>query len=142
MTDIDFKYSHAAILVSNLERSMDFYQRAVGWTHSFTLEQGSDLGEANAVGGSGRISFGLLGGVPLEFVEMQVPLERRSSPNHYGLFLVSVTVSEIEPVLKRLAENNIPITRDVQVTGVRLLVLTDPDGQEVCIIYSAPAENP
>jgi catechol 2,3-dioxygenase-like lactoylglutathione lyase family enzyme len=134
MTKIEFKYAHAAILVSNLERSESFYQRAVGWEKEFAGDYDESLGAANGYGGPGRISMGKLGGVPLEFVEMKVPLERKHRPKHFGIFMCSVFVPDLAPVRERLKAENIPITRELAVGRSYLLVLTDPDGQEVGII--------
>jgi catechol 2,3-dioxygenase-like lactoylglutathione lyase family enzyme len=134
MTDIDFKYAHAAILVSNIERSADFYERAVGWEREFSGDYDESLGRANGYGGKGRILMGKMGGVPLELVEMQVPLERKERPKHFGIFMCSVFVKDLEPVRTRLKAMDIPITREVEVGRSLLLVVTDPDGQEIGII--------
>jgi predicted enzyme related to lactoylglutathione lyase len=134
MSKIDFKYAHAAILVSNLERSADFYERAVGWEREFGGEYDGSLGEANGYGGPGRILMGKMGGVPLELVEMRVPLERKERPKHFGIFMCSVFINDLGPVREHLKKENIPITRELAVGRSYLLVLTDPDGQEVGII--------
>lgn len=139
MTDIKFKYAHAAILVSDIERSIDFYERAVAWKLLFKKEYDDEsLGRGNGYGVPGRIAMGLLGGVPLEFVEMQLPLEPKVSPvPHYGLMMVSVTVPDLEPVREKLAAADIPITREVDIPPVKLIVITDPDGQEIGIVEFA-----
>ena len=134
MTQIDFKYAHAAILVSNIERSAQFYERAVGWEVEFGGEYDESLGRANGYGGPGRILMGKMGGVPLELVEMKVPLDRKERPKHFGIFMCSVIVKDLTPVRARLASADIPITREVDVGRSRLIVVTDPDGQEIGII--------
>lgn len=134
MSKIEFKYAHAAILVSNIERSAAFYEQAVGWEREFGGDYDESLGRANGYGGPGRILMGKLGGVPLELVEMQVLLEPKGRPRHYGIFMCSVMVQDLAPVRERLKVANIPITRELAVGRSYLLVLTDPDGQEVGII--------
>jgi predicted enzyme related to lactoylglutathione lyase len=134
MAKIEYKYSHAAILVSDMERSIAFYERAVGWEREFAAEFDESLGRANGYGGPGRIVMGKMGGVPLQLVQMQVPLERKQRPNHFGIFMCSVTVSDLAPVLAKLKADGIPITRELNVGRSRLLVVTDPDGQEIGII--------
>jgi catechol 2,3-dioxygenase-like lactoylglutathione lyase family enzyme len=134
MTDIKFKYAHAAILVSNIERSAQFYERAVGWEREFGGDFDESLGVANGFGGKGRILMGKLGGVPLELVEMQVKAERKERPMHYGLFMCSVFVEDLAPVYARLKQAEIPITRELDVGRSHLVVVTDPDGQEVGIL--------
>ena len=134
MTEIEFEYSHAAILVSNIERSAQFYERAVGWEQEFGGSYDDSLGHANGLGGPGRILMGKMGGVRLQLVEMQVPLERKQLPRHFGIFLCSVHVKDLAPVRARLKAAEIPITRELDVGRVHLLILTDPDGQEVGII--------
>ena len=134
MAKIDYKYSHAAILVSDMERSIDFYQRAVGWEQEFASEFDESLGRANGYGGRGRIVMGKMGGVPLQLVQMQVPLEPKRRPNHFGIFMCSVIVRDLAPVLANLKAEGIAVTRDLDVGRSRLLVVTDPDGQEIGII--------
>jgi predicted enzyme related to lactoylglutathione lyase len=138
MVDIEFTYAHAAILVSNLERSARFYERAFGWQQEFTREFGEILGEANGYGVPGRTMMGKLGGVPLQLVEMEVELERKERPRHYGIFMCSVMVEQLEPVRERLRAADVPITREVDIGTVRLLVITDPDGQEIGIMAVRP----
>ena len=140
MSKIEYTYAHAAILVSNIERSVQFYERAVGWEREFAASFDESLGRANGYGGPGRIAMGKLGGVPLEFVEMQVPLERKQRPAHFGIFMCSVMVRDLAAARARLEAENIPITRELDVGRSRLLVVTDPDGQEIGIIsLQAPA---
>jgi catechol 2,3-dioxygenase-like lactoylglutathione lyase family enzyme len=136
MSEIDFKYSHAAILVTNIERSKPFYEQAVGWKQLFTAEFDEKLGEANGYGGRGKIAMGDMGGVHLQLVEMQVPLERRAFHKHCGLFLCSVMVKpkDVPAVRARLEAANIPITRELDVGRSHLLIMTDPDGQEIGIV--------
>jgi catechol 2,3-dioxygenase-like lactoylglutathione lyase family enzyme len=134
MSKIDYKYAHAAILVSNIERSAKFYEDAVGWEREFGGEYDDALGRANGYGGPGRILMGKLGGVPLELVEMKVLLEPKTRPRHYGIFMCSVFVEDLGPTREHLKSVNFPITRELAVGRSYLLVLTDPDGQEVGII--------
>jgi catechol 2,3-dioxygenase-like lactoylglutathione lyase family enzyme len=134
MSKIEYKYAHAAILVSNIERSAAFYEQAVGWVREFGGDYDESLGRANGYGGRGRILMGKLGGVPLELVEMQVLLEPKTRPRHYGIFMCSVLVDDLGPVREHLKSVDIPITRELAVGRSYLLVLTDPDGQEVGII--------
>ena len=134
MSEIEYEYSHAAVLVSNLERSAEFYERAMGWQKEFGGDYDESLGRANGYGGRGRISMGKLGSVRLQLVEMQVPLERKRLQQHFGIFLFSVSVPKLAPVRARLAAADIAVTRELDVGRVHLLILTDPDGQEVGII--------
>jgi predicted enzyme related to lactoylglutathione lyase len=134
MATIEYKYSHAAILVSNMERSIDFYGRAVGWEREFSGDFDESLGRANGYGGPGKIVMGKMGGVPLQLVEMQVPLERKQRPNHFGIFMCSVIVRDLQPVLANLKAHGIPITRELDIGRSHLLIVTDPDGQEIGII--------
>ena len=134
MNDIEFTYSHAAILVSDIERSARFYERAVGWGREFARDFDESLGEANGYGGPGRVMMGKLGGVHLQLVQMKTPLERRQRPAHFGIFLCSVMVKDLAPVRERLEAEGIPITRELDIGRSHLLVVTDPDGQEVGII--------
>ena len=134
MSKIDYKYSHGAILVSDLERSADWYRRAVGWEKEFAHDFDESLGRANGYGGPGSIVMGRMGGVHLQLVKMHVPLERKERPAHFGIFMCSVMVPDLTPVLANLKSEGIAITRDMEIGRSRLLVMTDPDGQEIGII--------
>jgi hypothetical protein len=78
--------------------------------------------------------MGKMGGVRLQLVEMQVSLEPKRRPRHFGIFLCSVMVRDLKPVRAQLKAEAIPITRELDVGRSRLLVVTDPDGQEIGII--------
>jgi predicted enzyme related to lactoylglutathione lyase len=134
MSKIDYKYSHAAILVTDIERSADWYERAVGWTREFGGEFDETLGRANGYGGKGRILMGKLGGVHLQLVQMQVSLERKERPQHYGIFMCSVVTPDLAPVYAHLQAEGIPITREMHIGRTHLLIVTDPDGQEIGIM--------
>jgi predicted enzyme related to lactoylglutathione lyase len=134
MTDIDFTYGHAAILVSDAERSASFYERALGWSREFSRDFDESLGKANGYGGPGRIMMGKLGGVHLQLVEMEMPLERKQRQGHFGIFMCSVMVKDVEPVRARLKAEGIAVTRELDIGRSHLLVVTDPDGQEIGII--------
>jgi predicted enzyme related to lactoylglutathione lyase len=134
MSEIDFQYSHAAILVTSIERSAQWYERAVGWQQEFSGDYDESLGVANGFGGTGRILMGKLGGVRLQLVQMQGEFARKEHPRHYGIFMCSVHVPDLEPARARLKANDIAITRELDIGRTHLLVLTDPDGQEIGII--------
>jgi len=67
-------------------------------------------------------------------VEMEVSLEPKQRPRHFGIFMCSVMVNDLAPVRARLQAAEIPITRELDVGRSHLLVVTDPDGQEIGII--------
>jgi len=134
MTKIDFEYSHAAILVSDIERSARFYESALGWEQEFSGSYDESIGRANGIGGPGRILMGRLGGVRLQLVQMEARLEPKQGHRHYGLFLCSVSVKDLAPMRERLAAARIRIARELDIGRVHLLVVTDPDGQDIGII--------
>lgn len=134
MADLDCTYAHGAIMVSDLERSARFYESAVGWKEEFARELDASLGVANGYGGPGKIKMGKMGGVHLQLVQMGMKLERKERPQHYGMFMCSVLVKDLAPARARLKAEGIPITRELAVGKSYLLVVTDPDGQEIGII--------
>jgi predicted enzyme related to lactoylglutathione lyase len=134
MSEIEYTYAHAAILVSNIERSAQFYERAVGWEREFSGTFDESLGRANGIGGPGSILMGKMGGVRLQLVQMQAQFLRKQLQKHYGLFLCSVIVKDLAPVRERLKAADIPVARELDIGRSRLMVVTDPDGQEIGII--------
>jgi catechol 2,3-dioxygenase-like lactoylglutathione lyase family enzyme len=133
-------YSHAAMLVSDIEASAQFYKDVFAWEPSFasTFTDGS-LGDANGFSGSpGRILMGQVGGVQLELVEMEPSLEPRPlPPRSYGLHMVSVYVPDVAVARARCEKAGVDIRREVRIGDVLLLVVADPDGQEVGVIGPA-----
>ena len=141
MTKIDFEYSHAAILVSDIERSAQFYERAVGWEREFSGSFDDSIGRANGIGGPGSILMGRMGGVRLQLVQMETSLERKQRQRHYGLFLCSVAVRDLAPVRERLKAAGIPIARELDIGRSRLIVVTDQDGQDIGIVAPQQKEQ-
>jgi hypothetical protein len=83
--------------------------------------------------------MGKMGGVHLQLVQMQAPLERKERPMHFGIFMCSVIVNDLAPVRQRLKYHDIPITREMAIGLSHLLIVTDPDGQEIGIIGAPKA---
>lgn len=132
-------FAHLAVLVSDLERSTRFYVGLLGWEVAFdqAFDDGS-LGAANAVGGAGRIRMGAIDGVGFELVEMRRPLTPRGAPDHYGTFLMSVRVPSLVGLAETATALGGEVRRRVPIGGSELLVIADPDGQEVGLIAPVP----
>jgi catechol 2,3-dioxygenase-like lactoylglutathione lyase family enzyme len=137
------RFAHIAALVSDLDRSTRFYEQVVGWRVLFDhrFDDGT-LGAANGVGGNGRIRMGEVDGVRFELVEMEAPLPPRAGrPDHLGAFLLSVSVDSVDSldgIGKAAAAAGGEVRRTVAIGGSTLLVVADPDGQEVGIIAPGP----
>lgn len=131
-------FAHVAILVSDLDRSAAFYAAVCGWQpifdHQFT--DGS-LGRANAIGGAGRVRMGEIDGVRVELVEMARPLDRPGPRSHYGLLLLSVQSEDLDAAAAAATDAGGAVCRSVAVGEATLLVVADPDGQEVGVIGQA-----
>lgn len=134
MKDNVVDYGHLAVLVSDIERSARWYADVMGWEPLFEMEMtDGSLGRYNDLGGNGRIAMGAIAGARVEFVQMyDAPIAAPPAEAHYGLFLVSARVHDLDLARERCRALGVTISRDLPADG--LLFLRDPDGQEVCLI--------
>jgi catechol 2,3-dioxygenase-like lactoylglutathione lyase family enzyme len=134
------EFSHVALLVSDIEQSASWYSQVFGWTELFRAEQTEMLGDGNGHGGRGRIVMGKVGLTKVEFVQMYDPtIEPWQLNDHYGLMLISVTVPDLAPIRANLDRLGVPIKREVDFGGTRLLMVADPDGIEAGFV--GPRDN-
>jgi catechol 2,3-dioxygenase-like lactoylglutathione lyase family enzyme len=128
-------FAHVAILVSDLDRSGAFYTAVCGWRPVFdhAFDDGS-LGRANAIGGAGRVRMGEVDGVRIELVEMARTLAQPGPRDQYGVFLLSVVAEDLDVVAQAATATGGDVRRSVPIGQATLLVVADPDGQEVGVI--------
>ena len=129
-------FSHVCIRVTDAARSLDWYRDHLGFDVVFDVELGGEsldtvTGEGSA---AGRMIGGLVGGTVLELLEIasedEPPVAHRGPS--LGYTNISVSVDDLDAAHTQVAELSPgPI---VEIGGVRMFFLSDPDGTPVEII--------
>jgi glyoxylase I family protein len=132
-------FSHVCIRVSDVERSLAFYRDGLGLRVIFDVEL-SGAGLDAVTGGSdaqGRMVGCLVpGGVTLELLQLPArPAGGSAGRRETGYTNVSLTVTDLDAAYRAAEARGLrPLQRPVEVGGVRMFFLADPDGTVVELI--------
>jgi len=139
---LDFRdFSHITVRVSDMERSLAFYRDGLGLRVIFDVKlEGAGLeAVTGAPGAKGRM-VGLLvpgaGRVSIELLGFDSP---RSAPPPAGRFTgysnISLSVDDLDAAHEACAARGLrPLQKPVDVGGVRMFFLADPDGTAIELI--------
>ena len=116
-------FEHVTITVSDLERSIDFYQRVLGFKVLGMLEQN---------GGDFKIVYLDAGGATIElfhFKEKGRPLTEAKDLD-IGIKHIGFKVDNVDEAVKKLKETGVRFTLEPfdATGGVRIAFFKDPDG--------------
>ncbi len=128
------------VVVTDLNRSLDFYKNVLGMKETGVINMDAELGEKS----------GLTGGLParvkvlkledsaqatewklMTFEGLPQPTRQQHIQDAAGMRYVSISVRSVAPFLERLRKNNIPLLGQTPVElqkGVYLILFQDPDG--------------
>jgi catechol 2,3-dioxygenase-like lactoylglutathione lyase family enzyme len=140
-TRVDVAFSHVALLVSDIEASVRWYRRLFGWTEHFVSSMSSELGDLNGFTGKpGTVAMGDVGGVRVEFVQMDTDdtLVAPTAKDRHGLFLLTVRVDDLVALRQRFERFGTTVVREGRIGHTTTLVVEDPDGQEVAVVWVEP----
>jgi glyoxylase I family protein len=131
-------FSHVCIGVGDVDRSLDFYRRVLGMDVVFDVElEGESLETVTGGAGSkGRMVGGLVGGVMLELLSFgpgRAP-ERPSDGTPLGYTNISVSVPDLDAAHRQVIELDAPPGPIVEIAGVRMFFVADPDGTAIEVI--------
>jgi glyoxylase I family protein len=134
-------FSHITVRVSDLERALAFYREGLGLRQLFDVRlDGPGLDAVTETKGARGRMVGLLvpgvGKVSVELIHFEHP---KLSPPPKGRFTgwgnISISVSDIDAThADFLARGLAPLSPPVEVGGVRMFFVTDPDGARIEII--------
>lgn len=131
-------FSHVCVGVTDIERSLDFYKRLLGMDVVFDVElEGPSL---TAVSGKkdakGRMVGGLIGGVVVELIDLGGGAAAPSSGSHrIGYTNISFSVTDLDAAHRMVSELGYTPAQDpVEIAGVRMFFVNDPDGTPIEII--------
>lgn len=134
---------HTGITVSNLERSLDFWQNVLGFELSHRAHQTGQLAaEITGVAGADiLIAVVKAPGHKIELLEYRGPADRQQHvdlrPCDVGSVHVALTVDNLDAVLDRIAASGWKATGTPQTlttgpnAGKRVIYVRDPDGTTI-----------
>jgi glyoxylase I family protein len=116
-----------------MDAALAFYRGLLGMDVVFDVQlDGAGLDSVTGMAGAaGRMVGGLIGGAMIELLDLgEVP----SVPDgpHHGCTNISFTVADLDAVHEQLiARGDVTFTAPVDVGGVRMMFVHDPDGTPI-----------
>jgi len=128
-------FSHVCIAVSDAARSLAFYRDLLGFDVFFdvALDGASMEAVTGEEGAKGRMIGGLLGGVVVELLEFgHRHLAPPGGPARLGYTNISLSVADLDAAYAQVVGAGVtPAQRPVEIGGVRMFFVTDPDGTPI-----------
>ena len=134
---------HTGITVSNLERSLEFWQNVLGFEFSHRAHQTSEMAsEITGVAGA-EIKLAVVkapGGHKIELLEYLAPPDRKHvnlRPCDVGSVHVAFTVDKLDAILEKIAASGWKAAGKPQTlktgpnAGKRVVYVRDPDGTTI-----------
>ena len=145
---------HTGITVSNLERSLEFWQNVLGFEFSHRAHQTSEMaGEITGVAGA-EIKLAVVkapGGHKIELLEYLAPADRKKDVNLRPCDVrhvhVALTVENLEPLLQNIAASGWKAAGKPQTlksgpnAGKRVIYVRDPDGTTIEFMQQEETEG-
>jgi glyoxylase I family protein len=135
---------HTGITVSNLERSLAFWRDVLGFEFSHRANQKGEMAEQITGVKGAELKLAVVkapGGHKIELLEYLAPANRNKDaslrPCDVGHVHVALTVEDLEPLLKKIAESGWKAAGKPQAltagpnTGKRVIYVRDPDGTTI-----------
>jgi catechol 2,3-dioxygenase-like lactoylglutathione lyase family enzyme len=134
---------HTGITVSNLERSLEFWQNVLGFEFSHRAHQTREMAsEITGVPGA-EIKLAVVkapGGHKIELLEYLAPVDRKKvdvRPCDVGSVHVALTVDKLDAILEKIAASGWKAAGKPQTlktgpnAGKRVVYVRDPDGTTI-----------
>jgi glyoxylase I family protein len=143
---------HTGITVSNLERSLAFWRDVLGFEFSHRANQKGEMAEQITGVKGAELKLAVVkapGGHKIELLEYLAPADRKKHvdpstslttslrPCDVGHVHIALTVENLEPLLKKIAESGWKAAGKPQAltagpnTGKRVIYVRDPDGTTI-----------
>ena len=129
-------FSHVCIGVSDMDRSLDFYRDVLGMDVVFDVElEGPSMESVTGRSGArGRMVGGLIGGAVIELLALGDEPTGRPGPR-IGYTNISFRCDDLDATYDQALElDQRPQQEPVEIGGVRMFFLTDPDGTPIELI--------
>ncbi len=129
-------FSHLCIGVGDIDRALDFYRRVLGFDVVFDVElEGASLDAVTGRGASkGRMVGGLIGGAMVELLALGSTGRPADGP-HLGYTNMSFSVRDLDDAYRRVVALGVrPAQEPVDIGGVRMFFVHDPDGTPIELV--------
>jgi glyoxylase I family protein len=129
-------FSHVCIGVSDMDRSLDFYRGLLGMDVVFDVElEGPSMESVTGRSGAkGRMVGGLIGGAMVELLALGEEPTGKPGPR-IGYTNISFRVDDLDATYAQvLALGHRAQQEPVDIGGVRMFFVADPDGTAIEII--------
>jgi catechol 2,3-dioxygenase-like lactoylglutathione lyase family enzyme len=128
--------SHVSIAVSDMDRSIAFYREVFGWEQIFDERMEGPAFETltGVAGAAGQACGGRIGSLRVELMHFNFIPAVATAPG-LGLRVLSMEVVDAHAAHDALVARGVPVSGPpVEVFGVHMFFVTDPDGQgiEMC----------
>jgi catechol 2,3-dioxygenase-like lactoylglutathione lyase family enzyme len=145
---------HTGITVSNLERSLEFWQNVLGFEFSHRAHQTSEMAsEITGVAGA-EIKLAVVkapGGHKIELLEYLAPPDRKQRvdlrPCDVGSVHIALIIDNLEDILQRIATSGWKAAGKPQTlktgpnAGKRVVYIRDPDGTTIEFMQQAAGKD-
>ena len=144
---------HTGITVSNLERSLEFWQNVLGFEFSHRAHQTSEMAsEITGVAGA-ELKLAVVkapGGHKIELLEYLAPADRKKvdvRPCDVGSVHIAFTVDNLDAVLQKIAASGWKAAGKPQTlksgpnAGKRVIYVRDPDGTTIEFMQQEETEG-
>jgi len=134
---------HTGITVSNLERSLEFWQNVLGFEFSHRAHQTGEMAsEITGVAGA-EIKLAVVktpGGHKIELLEYLAPADRKHvdlRPCDVGSVHLALLVDDLDAILQKIAASGWKVAGTPQIlksgpnAGKRVVYVRDPDGTTI-----------
>jgi glyoxylase I family protein len=127
-------FSHVCIAVSDMEASLPFYRDLLGLSVFFDVELDGPSMEVvtGEPGARGRMVGGMLGGTVVELLEFAHRSFDAAAEPMLGYTNISLSVRDLDTALAAVTAAGIqPEQQPVEIGGVRMFFVRDPDGTPI-----------
>ena len=145
---------HTGITVSNLERSLEFWQNVLGFEFSHRAHQTSEMASEITGVPSAEIKLAVVkapGGHKIELLEYLAPADRKKDVNlrpcDVGHVHVALTVENLDAILENIAASGWKAAGKPQTlksgpnAGKRVIYVRDPDGTTIEFMQQEETEG-
>lgn len=129
-------FSHVCIGVSDMDRALGFYTEVLGMDVVFDVSLEGDSMESvtGRDGAKGRMVGGLIGGAVIELLALGDEPTRSAGPR-IGYTNISFRVEDLDAAHAQVvALGRRPLQDPVEIGGVRMFFVADPDGTPIELI--------
>jgi catechol 2,3-dioxygenase-like lactoylglutathione lyase family enzyme len=133
-------WSHLTMVVSDMDRSLDFYKNVLGFETLFDVNlEGPDLeAMVDTPGAKGRMAGGLLGGSRVELLCFEYP-KYEQTPQGLGYGNMALRVDDAAAAYAEAKRQGIPTgSEPADIVGHKMFMVLDPDGTQIEIIQYPP----